>query len=300
MLVSSPNGGGSAAKPLLLVTYDAMPDLSPDDRLLLRALLDLGFPARAAVWDDPKIDWESARAAVLRSTWDYFHKPSLFRNWIVQTGAQTQLINPPELLLWNIHKSYLDELGKVGVPTVPTFTLKICDGHSGLDIGLSAGWKKIVIKPAVSGSAHNTKVFDLDSNGDAAGMRQHVEKIHCTTDAMIQLFIPTVFTDGERSLVYLGGSYSHAFRKAAFSAGAAGGEAKETSLLPSDEELGFCSEILAKLPVQPAYARVDIIPHDGGLLLMELELIEPALQFRLCPGSAQRFARSLIDTAGIW
>ena len=42
-----------------------------------------------------------------------------------------------------------------------------------------------------------------------------------------------------------------------------------------------------------AYARVDLVAVDGGLLLMELELIEPDLFFPLAPESAERLALHL-------
>lgn len=281
---------------VFLVTYEAMPNLSPDDRALQAALEEVGISANPAVWNDPNVEWEKAQAAIVRSVWDYFLHPEEFRRWIDNVSERTQLINSPELIRWNMHKGYLDELSEAGIPTVPTVMLKASSDWSSLHSALEGGWDHIVIKPAVSGSAFKTKVFERNSAWDFALLKEHASDIHLITDAMVQQFIPSVYTEGERSLVYLGGSYSHAFKKAPFSAGAAGGESRETVLVPTNDELAFCESTLSKLPSSTAYARVDIIPHDGTLRLMELELIEPALHFRLCPGSAQRLAKVLSQT----
>ena len=42
-----------------------MPDLDPDDRLLLEPLRALGIRAEPAVWDDPAVDWARYDLAVL-------------------------------------------------------------------------------------------------------------------------------------------------------------------------------------------------------------------------------------------
>ena len=54
------------------------------------------------------------------------------------------------------------------------------------------------------------------------------------------------------------------------------------------------ASVLDAVEGSPAYARVDLVAVDGGLLLMELELIEPDLFFPLAPESAERFADLLV------
>jgi hypothetical protein len=43
------------------------------------------------------------------------------------------------------------------------------------------------------------------------------------------------------------------------------------------------------------YARVDGVSRDGKLLLMELEVIEPALFFSHAPGAAARMAELIVS-----
>ena len=52
---------------------------------------------------------------------------------------------------------------------------------------------------------------------------------------------------------------------------------------------------IAQAPVLPAYARVDIVMTQKGPLIMELELIEPSLFFTFAAGSAERFARAILE-----
>jgi len=50
--------------------------------------------------------------------------------------------------------------------------------------------------------------------------------------------------------------------------------------------------MLARLPFDLLYARLDVVRLDGRLALMELELIEPMLYFDKAPHSARRLARA--------
>ena len=60
----------------------------------------------------------------------------------------------------------------------------------------------------------------------------------------------------------------------------------------ADETLGALDRILASPPL---YARVDLVEGGDGPLLVELELIEPALYFEFGPGSGDRFAHLLVE-----
>jgi len=52
----------------------------------------------------------------------------------------------------------------------------------------------------------------------------------------------------------------------------------ETTVEPAAEDVAQAAKALAAAPIEPLYARVDMIrAEDGGLYLMEMELIEPFL-----------------------
>jgi hypothetical protein len=100
-----------------LVTCTALPDLDPDDRLVLAPLAAHGVAAEAVVWDDPAVDWSGYDLVVLRSPWDYALRRDEFVAWARTVPA---LVNPADVVAWNTDKRYLAELSAAGVPTVPT------------------------------------------------------------------------------------------------------------------------------------------------------------------------------------
>jgi hypothetical protein len=119
------------------------------------------------VWDDPLVGWTQADLCVVRSTWDYHKKPKRFSRWIDDTATKTQLLNPPHILQWNAHKSYLRELGHSGIAIVPTFWLS---RGAAIDLGellRRLDWPDAVIKPAYGASADgilrvSTRRYNMD------------------------------------------------------------------------------------------------------------------------------------------
>src|SRR5207253_11199717 len=93
-----------------LVTFARLPILSDGERLVLDALSERGINAIPVVWDDPDVDWAAFTLCVVRSTWDYHLRPDDFIKWLEKAGALTSLWNPPDIIRWNIHKSYLRDL----------------------------------------------------------------------------------------------------------------------------------------------------------------------------------------------
>ena len=65
----------------------------------------------------------------------------------------------------------------------------------------------------------------------------------------------------------------------------------------TDEEVAFGRQVITASGRDLAYARVDVVPSPAGPLLMELEAIEPSLQFVFAPGSEDRMARGLLKRA---
>lgn len=254
-----------------LVTWRGLPDLAADDRLLRDALVRRGAGVHAVVWDDPAVDWNAYDAIVVRSTWDYHTRVEEFGAWIGRLEGRP-LWNPPDVLRWNTHKSYLLDLEKQGVPIVPTRLVR--RGEPMPDVP----WADVVVKPAVSATAHHTV--------------RGLTAMDC--DLLIQPFVPEIVDGGELSFIFLGRRFSHAVRKrpragdfrvqAEF-----GGSAERFE--PPGELLAQAGAIAATLGTQWLYARIDAIVRDGRLMLMELEAVEPSLF--LDGEAAERFADAL-------
>ena len=142
--------------PASIVVVTSRAGAPEDDRRLVAELQGMGADARIAAWDAPGVDWAGFSAAVVRSTWDYHLRPEAFLFWVEETGRATRLFNPPEVLAWNAHKSYLADLQLAGVPVVATWRGDLADA-SALDRLLAErGWNDVVVKPAISASSHRT------------------------------------------------------------------------------------------------------------------------------------------------
>ncbi|MDL2335376.1 MAG: hypothetical protein QFC55_05035, partial [Chloroflexota bacterium] len=102
---------------IALATCAALPDLDPDEQLLLEPLRALGVEARAAVWDDATVDWAAFDLVVIRSTWEYASRRDEFVAW---TRSVPRIVNPANVVAWNTDKHYLRDLAAAGVPVVPT------------------------------------------------------------------------------------------------------------------------------------------------------------------------------------
>lgn len=270
---------------IALVTFAGIPDLTADDQLLATALHDLGADVRAVVWDDADVDWASFDAVVLRSTWDYHLRIDEFLAWLDRLEAcGANVWNPVPVVRWNANKTYLRELD---VPQVPTVFVA-----RGGDVGAvlrERGWERAVVKPTVSATAFETHVVDV---GRASAR-------HATRDVLVQPFVDEIVRDGEWSVLFFGGAYSHAVLKRAKAGDFRvqndfGGTAERRE--PPPEVLDGARRILDAAPAT-LYARVDGVAIDGVFTLMELELIEPALFLGQDAEAPGRMARVVFSAA---
>jgi hypothetical protein len=279
-----------------LVTYARLPDLYHDDRLLLEALRARGVDAGAAIWDDPSFDWSRPQLSVIRSTWDYHERHAEFMAWAEHAASVSQLWNPIGALRWNTHKGYLRDLAGRGVPVVPTVWLDAGTTaylQTLLDIN---GWKRAVLKPAVSASAYKTMIVDSDNLNDAQGMADELLPFR---DLMLQPYMASVDTHGERSLAFIDGEFTHAIRRPSVLSDPEYAVGKYVAVEPADDEPAFGAEVLRAAGFPTLYARVDVVRDgEGKLCLMELELVEPSLWLAHSPTAVDRFARGIIARLG--
>ena len=264
-----------------------LPEPDPDQALLEAALSRRGLRAATLAWDDPGVDWSSARLVVMRSTWNYPHRPQDFLAWVERTAAATALRNPPAVVHANIHKSYLLELQRRGVPVVPTQVLR---RGSEVTLREAAGeWGTVVVKPAISAASLDTLRVD---SGAAAG-EEHLHRLLAARDVLVQPYLPSVEDVGERALVCIDGQLTHAVRK--HPRFAAEDEEVSAALPIDDDERRLAEAALSTVSRQLLYARVDVARGaDGRPLVMELELIEPSLFLMQHPPALERFADAIL------
>jgi glutathione synthase/RimK-type ligase-like ATP-grasp enzyme len=117
---------------------------------------------------------------------------------------------------------------------------------------------------------------------------------------MVQPFVPEVISEGEWSLLFFGGAYSHAVLKRAapgkFMVQAERGGSTRPGE-PGEALLEVARRAVACIPGRWLYARVDLIETAAGPWLGELECLEPSLYFAQSADAPARFARALKEIA---
>jgi len=267
-----------------------------DDELAEGPLGALGWQVDMMPWDDEAVDWGRYDAVVVRSPWDYHHRPDDFLavlDAIVEAGVPLE--NDLELVRWNLRKTYLRELEGRGVPITPTLWRPRLAAGQLEDLFAELTETEIVVKPVIAASAEGAFRLDRESLHRSQG---EVEDYFSSRALMAQPLARSVLDEGEYSLFYFDGEFSHAVLKTPGQADFRtqeehGGTAKHSQ--PEDQLLTTGAETVAALPSVPLYARVDLVRANGGggFWLMELELIEPALYLRMDPEAPGRFARAL-------
>lgn len=281
-----------------LVTWSGLPDLFEDDRPLARALAAAGLDVGIVRWDDSDFDWTSTAVALLRSPWDYYRRADEFLAWAARAAAATRLVNPLPLVRWNLHKGYLIELAASGAPVVPTALLRRAANYrpdTFAHLVAERGWGDTVVKPAISADSWETIVVRT-----AAPERgeEHLARLLPERDMLVQPFLPSVETYGERCLVFLDGVFSHAVRKNALTQGGRWTELPEGAPVEAaEDELAAAERVLAAAGAGRAlYARVDLTRDAAGdPLLLELELAEPTLFLAERPAAIAWLVRRLAE-----
>jgi hypothetical protein len=297
-------------KPVVaFVSARAARGLDEDLRPFEAALQAAGVRMEVVDWDDPTVQWESFDLALLRSTWDYTERLREFLVWVDATARRTTVLNPPAVVRWNTDKHYLRELARAAVPVVPsTFVEPGESAERALDSFLARhDCREFVVKPSVSANSRDTERHARTRVEPAVAQARRL--LDTERSVLLQPYLDSVDRDGETSLIYFGGKFSHAIRKApVLPPGVAGSPAvrlsaqeRITPRVPGADELRVAETVLAVLPFDtPLYARIDLIRDaDGAPTLLELELTEPSLFLVHAPGAAERFAAAVLDTRAL-
>jgi glutathione synthase/RimK-type ligase-like ATP-grasp enzyme len=299
----TPNACPSPEKPMTsdtptrigIVTGEEAPTLTADGRALSWALAQRGAATAALRWDDSSVDWATFDVALVRSCWSYYERLDAFQEWLSTVeDAGVTLLNPGDVVRWNVHKSYLRDLEAAGVPVLPTAWVERGTDASLPEILARHGWDEAVVKPAVGTSSDG-----VWRTSDAADAAARFDDQLAATDLLVQAFAPEI-GDGELSLVCFQGEYSHAYRVVP-----ADGDFRAhpnfggtlTAYDPPEHVRERATGIVQAAcdcvgvdPVELPYARVDGVIRDGEFRLVELELVEPYLNLDSADGAAAAFA----------
>lgn len=280
---------------LAFATYSNLPALSADDLTLANYLSTKNIKVTAAIWDDENIDWTQFDAVIIRSTWDYFTNALAFDIWLEKLSLSgCQIMNPLSVIHWNKNKNYFNDLKSQGFNFPPYYFLEQGSIADLPQLLRNEHWQKAVIKPAVSGGAHNTWITTTASiQTDIPRLKAMLDQ----GDVIVQKFMDEIVTTGEISLIFFNKQFSHAVCKKAISGDFRVQEqfgGTITSITPNNHLIQQAQEILNNIPEDLLYARVDgLILDENDLCLMELELIEPSLFLSASEQACDSFYQAL-------
>ena len=252
---------------------------------LEQALAGVGLKASPHSWTEPLP--QRFEAVLPMIAWGYHASAG---RWLARLEALEsegqRMINPAAVLRWNTDKAYLAELEALGAPVVPTLSVESLSPDDIERARARFASEIVIAKPRISGGSHQT--LKLAPGDSLAGGP--------TGPALVQPFLPAVSGEGELSMLYFGGVFSHSVAKVAAPGDFRvqiqfGGQSRRVDPWPGALEVA--EQVLAAVPPL-TYARIDLIRGlDGGLKLMELEAIEPDLFLNDAPEAGARFAAAV-------
>ncbi|MDJ0977079.1 MAG: hypothetical protein QNI87_00920 [Erythrobacter sp.] len=255
-----------------------------------------GLDLRVIDWEAPMEAFDGIALALLGTAWNYQDQARVFLAKLKALAARgIAVCNPPDLVQWNLTKTYLQELEAAGARTIPTLWREAVTEKSVREALDVFECDRVVVKRQVGAGALGQELVARSSLPGRDWRFEH--------PAMIQPFLPSITSEGELSFVFVDGVLSHALVKRA-----AEGDYRTQSLYggreevyePSADELGAAKAMLDAVPFEtPLYARIDALRMDdggpkGSLALMEAELIEPYLYPVQGPQLGERLAEAIL------
>lgn len=265
------------------------------DELLIPHFEAKGWQVSTVSWRNKSVDWNVFDYVVVRSTWDYQQHADAFLQCLKEIDqSSASLLNPLTLIMWNIEKHYLRDLESSLVPIVRTQwynAFNLDELNSAFD---ELNSDTLVLKPVLSANADDTFKLTRESLAAQSAELSHVFQ---SRDFMVQPFLESVINEGEYSLFYFGGTYSHAIKKVPKKGDFRVQEEHGGSLHAVDadnEQMSLAQRALKAMPENALYARVDLVREQDKWVIMELELIEPSLYFNLDDASPARFVDAML------
>ncbi len=282
---------------IAILTSAEMPQMLPYDMEVVNLLNQRGISTSVFVWDEilktnPN-ELKNYNAILIRTIWDYFKKYDRFIKLLdFLESSKIQVFNPVDIMRWNMNKQYLNELQKDGFNIIPTiFNSDNLDDS--FQEAVSLGWRKMILKPMVSGNSYHTFVIEADNE---IMFDQLLKTYFQNRPFMLQEFIPEI-SEGEISIIYFSNGYSYSVRKVPKK-----GEYRVQFDFGGIYHFGdvdptirnICDRITKRIGNKLLYQRVDGLWRDGKFLIMEVELIEPDLYLNLSDEAKHQWVESLV------
>jgi glutathione synthase/RimK-type ligase-like ATP-grasp enzyme len=274
------------------------PDLEAENNGLLAYLRDRGLDIHPEIWDDPNVNWERYQLAILKAPWDYFDKIERFYAWLATLRhLGVRLLNPAPRVRWNADKHYLADVEAAGLPVTPGVFLERGVSADLTHYFESFDTDRLIVKPCVSGGSKNT--FSV-RRAEAPAVAERLRVLLQNEAFLVQPFIPQIEEEGEWSMLFFNGRFSHALLKKPVAGDFRVQQHFGGTIHPATPPAGLlvqAARYVAQFAQGCLYARVDGVRARGAFLLMELEIIEPFLYLLTHPDSYGNYYRALQELA---
>jgi hypothetical protein len=281
-------------KQCAFLTLDERGEFVIDDEHAVEPLAALGWQVSTLSWRQTATPWNRFEAVVIRSTWDYWNDVPAFLEALARINRQTRLANPLDLVHWNLAKTYLRDLQGKGVGVVPTAWLDGLRPDAVADCAAQLDSDDLVVKPVVG--ANGEDAFRISPRDGPRRLQEVADRFRGRA-CMVQPFRCNVLVEGEYSLFFFSGDFSHAILKVPMAGEFRSQEERGAEIHPIVAEARLLArgrQALAAVSPAPLYARIDFVRDAAGdFEVMELELIEPSLYLRTDPEAPGRFARAV-------
>lgn len=295
------------AEPDLIQTN---PYFTPDDQIVVNELQQHGYHVVPIQWGCESNTLKDFHLVIVRSPWDYMDSEvnkEKFMQWVKSLEKSgIPVANPPSFMQWMLDKHYLRDIAYEGCHVIPTTYYQKNSTLNLLEIFRNKG--EFILKPCIS--AAGIGLFHIKSIDDAIQFQYEINERIINNSYMLQDFIPEIIENGEWSLVFIGGKYSHAVHKKpgldSILVHAERGGSLNFLNQPRASLIDFAIETYQK--IFPAfkkatgslcnenfilYLRLDVIETEVGPVLIECEGVEPELFFRANPASKTMFIHAI-------
>ncbi|WP_395647221.1 RimK family alpha-L-glutamate ligase [Terricaulis sp.] len=262
--------------------------------LLRAAGAEQGLAFDVVFWDEATLPQQGYDLAVIRTCWDYHERPAAFIATLeAHECAGLPVLNAPDVVRWNSRKTYLKELGPSAIETVWAERADAAAVTQAFD---ALGADDIVVKPQVGGGSVETIRLQR-------GAWHEADLAHGPRGpAMIQAYLKAIETEGELSLIWFGGQYSHCVRKVPQSGDWLANQPGKTRFIAETAPraaIEAAEAARAHAPQGLLYVRIDLVlGDDGAWRVIEIEAIEPHLFLDLGADAPRLFAGAIARVLG--
>jgi hypothetical protein len=266
-------------------------DFVTDYHLAIPPLEALGWELQCVPWRSAP-DWNNFDAVYICTPWDYpEHVAEFMRVLETIDASRATLYNDLEIARWNLEKDYLQDVEARGDDIVPSTWYNDFDADAVPGFFAEHAVDRVVIKPVIGANAKDTFVLKKPVE---QGLLTTLQATFSGRRFFVQPFIENIQSEGEYSLFFFNGEYSHAIQKIPKAGDFRVQEEHGAAIVPVSPPAGLretAHRVFSHISPLPVYGRGDWVRGpDGRFLLMELELIEPSLYLRTDSGAAARFA----------